>query len=105
MYYWDWDFEEIINLSPQNRILTFIKKRKELLCQLELSGIKVDPTVTVDPYRLMKIPNTLHGKTGLIARPIHDVDSFNPTYECIAFDRSEYKRLFSFDLSYYDTNK
>jgi len=56
VYYWDWDFEEIINLSPQNRILTFIKKRKELLCQLELSGIKVDPTVTVDPYRLMKIP-------------------------------------------------
>jgi DNA primase catalytic subunit len=104
VYYWKWDFEKIMNLSPVDRIAHFIKERKILLSDLEQAGIGVDPTVTADPYRLMKIPNTLHGKTGLIARPIDDIDSFNPVVHCLAFDVSEYRRLFSLDLDYYNTS-
>jgi DNA primase catalytic subunit len=103
VYYWKWDFDKIIDLSPETRIACFIKERKKLLIELEKSGIRVDPTVTADPYRLMKIPNTLHGKTGLIARPIKDIDSFNPIVDCLTFKKNEYERLFGLDLDYYDT--
>jgi len=103
VYYWKWDFDKMENLSPKERVASFIRERKKILFELEQSEIRVDPTVTADPYRLMKIPNTLHGKTGLIARPIFNLASFNPIADCMAFDKNEYERLFNFDLSYYDT--
>ena len=62
----------------------------------------VDPTVTADPFRLMKIPNTLHGKTGLIAKPVKDIYKFNPAIDCMAFDRKIYENIFGLNLQFYE---
>lgn len=102
VYYWDWDFDKMVNLLPLQRIKLFIKERMRLLKDLEISGISVDPTVTADPFRLMKIPNTLHGKTGLIARPVKDISTFNPIVHCMAFDKKTYEDLFNLDLQFYE---
>jgi len=102
VYYWKWDFDEIINLVPIERINSFIRKRTKLLKELESAGISVDPTVTADPFRLMKIPNTLHGKTGLIAKPVKSISSLNPLVDCIAFDKNCYNDLLRLDLQFYE---
>lgn len=104
VYYWDWDFDKLVRLAPNERIDGFIKERKEILEMLERAGISVDPTVTADPFRLMKIPNTLHGKTGLIARPVKDVLAFDPSVHSIAFDKNCYSTLFGLDLHFYEVS-
>jgi len=101
VYYWDWDFDKLVQLAPNERIECFIKERMKILKELERAGITVDPTVTADPFRLMKIPNTLHGKTGLIARPVENISAFDPSVHSIAFDESCYSTLFGVDLQFY----
>lgn len=104
VYYWNWDFDKLTQLSPNERIDRFIKERMNLLKKLERAGITVDPTVTADPFRLMKIPNTLHGKTGLIARPVENIYAFDPSVHSIAFDKSCYSTLFDVDLRFYEVS-
>lgn len=104
VYYWEWDFDKMVNLPPIERISFFIRERKKILSDLEVAGILVDPAVTADPYRLMKISNTLHGKTGLIARPVRNISTFNPIIHCKAFDKNHYEGLFNADLQFYDTS-
>jgi DNA primase catalytic subunit len=101
IYYWEWDFGKIVHLLPQQRIKYFIEDRLKLLSELNEAGIKVDQTVTADPYRLMKVPNTLHGKTGLIAKPIEDIYRFNPINDCMAFDKVIYSKKFCLNLDFY----
>ncbi len=50
-------------------------------------GVKIDEQVTLDVKRLIRIPNTLHGKTGLKATTVkYDLlDSFNPLTDAITF--------------------
>jgi len=102
VYYWDWDFDKLVQLAPNERINRFIRERMKILKELERAGITVDPTVTADPFRLMKIPNTLHGKTGLIARPVENITTFDPSVHSIAFDKSYYSTLFGVDLQFYE---
>lgn len=102
VYYWEWDFDKMINLSPAKRIDWFVRERTKMLKELETSGISLDPTVTADPFRLMKIPNTLHGNTGLIAKPVKDIPSFNPILSCAAFDKKYYEELFGVDTQFYE---
>jgi DNA primase catalytic subunit len=104
VYYWDWDFDRLTRLLPNERIDRFTKERRNLLKKLERAGITVDPTVTADPFRLMKIPNTLHGKTGLIARPVENISAFDPSVHSIAFDKSCYSTLFDVDLHFYEVS-
>jgi DNA primase small subunit len=50
-------------------------------------SVKIDEQVTLDVKRLIRIPNTLHGKTGLKAVIVkYDLlDSFNPLIDAIVF--------------------
>lgn len=47
--------------------------------------VKLDKNVTMDTSRLLRVPGTLHGGTGLVARPVHDLDSFDPFSDPVAF--------------------
>jgi len=80
VYYWDWD--DIVKEygSPVDRLRQFIKSRKAIMKELERASIKVDTTVTADPWRVMRIPGTLHGKTGFVAVPVSDLSKF--TIDC-----------------------
>lgn len=62
--------------------------------------IIVDERITGDPYRIMKIPNTLHGTTGFVAKNILDVEKFEVLKEALAFDTKNYS-IFKIDWNNY----
>ena len=63
--------------------------RNEILVFLSESEVVVGRQVTLDPYRLVRIPNTLHGETGLVAKPVKRLESFNPAKDALAFNTHE----------------
>ena len=77
VYYWDWDDIPKRFLPADSRIITFKKSRDKILSQLQDKGIIVDRPVTSDPWRVMRVPGTLHGETGLIAKIVTDIDDFS----------------------------
>lgn len=50
----------------------------------------VDSVVTTDLHRIMRLPGTLHGKTGLLAKVISpsEIDSFDPFVEAVVLPKS-----------------
>jgi DNA primase small subunit len=59
---------------------------------LALNGVtkqasEIDPVVTMDIHRLIRIPNSLHGKTGLkvVSLPAKALEQFDPLTEAVAF--------------------
>jgi len=53
----------------------------------EMQSAKIDTVVTTDVHRLIRLTNTLHGKTGLkkIETPITYIEKFDPLKSAIAF--------------------
>lgn len=98
VHYWDWDSEQLIRLTPRERIREFKKRGIKILDELRRRKIVVDETVTGDPYRLLKIPYTLHGTSGLIAKPVNDLYSFRPEKDGLAFDKKVYDEILQIDL-------
>lgn len=99
VYYWNWDGEQLVRSSPKKRMEEFKKRRTKTLDELKRHKIVVDETVTNDPYRLLKIPYTLHGTTGLIAKPVDNVHNFRPEKDALAFSREAYSELLHVDLN------
>lgn len=66
--------------------------RKIIHHSVAFQSAKVDTVVTVDVHRLIRLPGTLHGKTGLlkISFPVSRIEDFDPLKEALAF-RSEDK--------------
>lgn len=48
-------------------------------------GDKIDQNVTADATKLIRLPDSLHGETGLVAKRVEDVDKFDPLKDAIAF--------------------
>ena len=53
----------------------------------EKQSVKIDTVVTTDVHRLIRLTNTLHGKTGLkkIEVPITGIEDFDPLKSAVAF--------------------
>jgi len=102
LHYWDWDSNKIIRLNPKERMDEFKKSRNLLMSDMMKRKIIADITVTNDPFRIMKIPNTLHGKTGLIARPVKNIKSFDPRKDAVIFKMSDYENIFKINWSVYE---
>ena len=47
------------------------ENRKKLLEEVLLAGFKVDPRITADTRRIIRLPGTIHGKTGLLCHRIN----------------------------------
>lgn len=64
-----------------DKVLNYIlgRVKEENLCE-------IDEPVTTDVHRLIRLPHSLHGKTGLVVRPIelNEFRSFNPLEHAIA---------------------
>lgn len=58
---------------------------------IERKRCDVDERVTTDIKRLIRLPGTLHGGTGLIATKVHlkDLESFDPYVHAVAFVKGE----------------
>ena len=67
--------------------------RKIVQRGIELQSAKIDTVVTVDIHRLIRLPGSLHGKTGLlkIPFPASRIEEFDPLKEAIAFKGGEVK--------------
>jgi DNA primase small subunit len=54
----------------------------------KLESSQIDTVVTTDTHRLIRVNNTLHGKTGFkkIEFPINHIDTFDPFKEATAFN-------------------
>jgi len=71
--------------------------RKIIAHCVEKQTAKIDTVVTMDVHRLIRIPETLHGKTGFkkVEFSISDIESFDPFKNAIAFKRGEITVLVS----------
>ena len=58
---------------------------------LEKQSVKIDTVVTPDINRLIRLHNSLHGKTGLkkVEFSIADIDDFDPLKKAVAFNEGE----------------
>jgi DNA primase small subunit len=70
----------IKNISPETW-------RKIAQYGVEKQSVKIDTVVTPDVNRLIRLPNSLHGKTGLkkVVFPIGDIEDFDPLKRAVAF--------------------
>ncbi len=61
--------------------------RKLLLACAGEASVKVDPVVTRDTHRLVRMSGSLHGKTGLLKVdvPLDEVEEFDPFWSAVAF--------------------
>jgi len=50
-----------------------------------------DESVTADTSKLIRLPGTLHGGTGLIAKRVNDFEKFDPLKDALAFGDEEIK--------------
>jgi DNA primase small subunit len=75
-----------INALPKEFTDYVIKK-----ISIESSRGEADEPVTSDIRRLIRLPTSLHGKTGLVVKPLtlEEFDSFDPLQDAIAFGDSE----------------
>jgi len=66
-------------------------------------SVVVDKQVTLDVAKLLRVPETIHGGTGLVARNVKSLSLFNPFKDPIVFGSKQYscngKRDCSFFLS------
>ncbi len=77
VYYWNWDNIVRDYCSPEDRILAFKKARFKILSELKNLSIRVDASVTMDPWRVLRVPGTLHGDSGLIAKALTSLTDFS----------------------------
>lgn len=59
------------------RIIAFAKK--------SAVKIPVDSKVTTDPSHMIRMPDTIHGGSMMLARTVDDLDSFDPLNSCFVF--------------------
>ncbi len=74
--------EKIIELYTKTRYSGFKKVLEECVKKV---GTTIDTNVTTDVHRILRLPGTLHGETGLIKKRVNSLDTFNPFVDAVAF--------------------
>lgn len=70
----------------------------EALLNLAISkiGFKIDPSSSGDIYKIMRMPDTIHGGTGLLSnfiKTIDDLKAFDPLQDAVIFDKNNIKEV------------
>jgi DNA primase small subunit len=76
---------EYLSKNSYKSLLTVFESVKQNL------SIKIDVAVTTDIHRIFRMPNTLHGGTGLIKKKIEDINSFSPLIDSVALSEEPIK--------------
>jgi DNA primase small subunit len=61
------------------------ERLKPIAESIRIRSINVDSGVTIDTKRLIRVPGTLHGSTGLVAKKLDKIDGFHPYHDATAF--------------------
>lgn len=56
-------------------------------------GKEIDTNTSVDIHRLIRVPDTIHGSTGLLARRVTSLRSFDPYRDAVALPERPYLNL------------
>lgn len=92
--------EEKVNVGLSQQSITNLSKSKKVGQKtwskiikwiMEQKSSRIDTVVTTDIHRLIRLPNSLHGKTGFakIETSIEDLHNFDPLQEAIVFNEDE----------------
>ncbi len=69
LVYWEWE-KDTLQMHPKKRIQQFILSRKNLIANMKkkIPELKeLDETITLDPFRVLRIPGSIHSKSGFPA--------------------------------------
>lgn len=77
------------------RLADIPKKVSEIAKSLTVRSVNADAPVTHDMSKLIRVPNSIHGDTGFIARPISDIDKFNPLDDALLKSKNTLEVVFS----------
>jgi DNA primase small subunit len=87
--------DEIISMKKMDLSLVKGKSKDDLEKIISRSIVNqashIDTVVTTDIHRLIRMPNSLHGKTGWlkISFPTNEIETFDPLKKAIAFKKGE----------------
>jgi len=70
LFYHDLDRSLFSIENPRERENAVKSARSKLLQEVLLAGFKVDPRITADTRRIIRLPGSIHGKTGLLCHRI-----------------------------------
>ena len=78
-----------VGLSDTNKLMADLSKLMEIAVKEQAADI--DTVVTTDIHRLIRLPNTLHGKTGWQCQtiPIDSLPDYDPLASALAFPSGE----------------
>ncbi|MDE1851272.1 MAG: DNA primase catalytic subunit PriS [Candidatus Micrarchaeota archaeon] len=86
-----------MGINRGNWDMVYIKNKAEFWQKIShvqaiMQSDKIDRNVTKDPSHLIRLPNSIHGETGLIAKKVKslaDLGSFDPMKDAIAFRKRQ----------------
>jgi DNA primase small subunit len=81
----NWSRSTLDNKTLRERLQKIIEE------EMHLKTVDVDTGVTIDTKRLIRVPNTLHGSTGLIAKKLDRIEGFEPYRDALAFGEEPIK--------------
>lgn len=77
-------FEDGVRITPDVYAKIFAKAIESGFVRAD-----IDTVVTADTHRLIRLPETLNGKTGLRAATVPDLNTFDPFTSALAFEGEE----------------
>jgi len=77
-----------LNLSLANKKIKIGELKATIKKIIKKNSIRIDPVVTIDTHRLIRLSETLHGKTGFrtIKIEINELEDFDPFADAIAWN-------------------
>ncbi|MDI9645065.1 MAG: DNA primase catalytic subunit PriS [Archaeoglobales archaeon] len=79
-----------LDSTIRRRIEAYVKRFSSTIeVAIEKLRVYVDAPVTADTKRLIRMPGTLHGKTGLAVVEVEDVEIFDPLSDAVVFGDEE----------------
>lgn len=66
-----------------------IRKEKFIRSAIDTLKVYIDAPVTADVKRLIRMPGTIHGKSGLRVAKVEEIESFDPFRDAIAFSEEK----------------
>jgi DNA primase small subunit len=69
--------------SPHQKNSELIDRLAPIALGLPVASVDTDAGVTQDLSKLIRVPNSIHGDTGMIAKVFEDLDSFEPLRDAL----------------------
>lgn len=95
--------ENILSTIKEKRLLPPLSKAKQSVFWLRLidyivekNAVKIDRQTSVDIKKIIRVPGTIHGSTGLLAKavPVPVLKAFDPLKEAVVFSSEKSERIF-----------